>query len=132
VVVTLVPLMVAVAVYVSVPFDVALEDLTVKFTTPPLVFCGDVVDWVVLLPVPLKATERPLVVARLLFASTVLTVPTDVDEASDTMLFGAKLQASIDAPSGVNTRFVVTEVIVPAVNVTVHVVAKFDMNTYRE
>jgi hypothetical protein len=61
-------------------------DLTVKLATPLLVFCGEEVRSVVELPaVRLKLTENVPAVARFLLASTMLTVPIEVDEPSDTM-----------------------------------------------
>ena len=116
----------------SVPFAVELEDFTLKVATPLVVLCGDVVRSVVLPPVPLKLTETPLVVERLFFASTVLTVARDVDDPSDTMLSGDARHASVAGPRGVNVMSAVVELTLePPLNVTVQVVAKSDLNTNR-
>lgn len=133
VVLMLVPLTVAVAVYVSVPFAVVLVDLTVNCAMPPLVVCGDAVRRSVFEPVVrLKLTEVPVEVARLFRASTVLTVPTEVDEPSEMICLGLKRHARVAAPPGVNTMSAVVELTVaPSLNVTVHVVAKVDLKTNR-
>ncbi len=132
--VLLLPLIVALAWYVSVPAVVL--DRMVNWTVPlASVVCGDAVSSVVPAVAGvdlLKLIDRPDSGDPLLFPSTVLTVPMATDEPSLAMLAGWNLQASPDAPRGLNTMSAVTELtLAPSLNVMVQVVAKFDLNTNR-
>ena len=125
---TLVPLIVVEARYVSVPIPVV--DFTVKFAVPLVVFCGDAVCCVVTGPVGLlpefddsnaKLIEKVPAVTRFFFASTMLAVPMDVDEPSFLILLGLNEQVTPVAPPAVKTMVaLVEETPVPSVNVTVH------------